>query len=231
MTIVRAKEKGNLVVISGPSGAGKGTVINRLLEMNKNLYLSISETSRSIRGQEKNGVEYYFVTKEEFRKRIQDNIYLEYAIYNSNYYGTPKDRINEMLNKGIDVILEIEIQGAVKVKELIPDALFIFIMPTSLKELKKRIIGRKTETQEKVVERFKRAYQEINEASKYNYVVVNDEVEKAAMKVNSIIHAEKCRVDRIEEIYLNNLEEEIHELLIDKDFNNLEREIGWKRIF
>ena len=99
-------------------------------------------------------------------------------------------------------------------------------MPTSLQELKRRIIGRKTETQEKVVERFKRAYQEINEASKYNYVVVNDEVEKAAMKVNSIIHAEKCRVDRIEEIYLNNLEEEIHELLIDKDFNNLEREIG-----
>ena len=231
MTIVRAKEKGNLVVISGPSGAGKGTVINKLLEMNENLYLSISETSRSIRGQEQDGVEYYFVTKEEFRKRIQDNKYLEYAIYNSNYYGTPKDRINEMLNKGIDVILEIEIQGAVKVKELIPDALFIFIMPTSLKELKKRIIGRKTETQEKVVERFKRAYQEINEASKYNYVVVNDEVEKAAMKVNSIIHAEKCRVDRIEEIYLNNLEEEIHELLIDKDFNNLEREIGWKRMF
>ncbi len=226
MTIVRAKEKGNLVVISGPSGAGKGTVINKLLEMNKNLYLSISETSRSIRGQEQNGVEYYFVTKDEFQKRIQDNVYLEYAIYNGNYYGTPKDRINEMLNKGIDVILEIEIQGAVKVKELIPDALFIFIMPTSLKELKKRIIGRKTETQEKVVERFKRAYQEINEASKYNYVVVNDEVEKAAMKVNSIIHAEKCRVDRIEEIYLNNLEEEIHELLIDKDFNNLEREIG-----
>lgn len=226
MTIVKAKEKGNLVVISGPSGAGKGTVIKRLMEMNDNLYLSISETSRKIRGQEQNGVEYYFVTTEEFRKRIQDDIYLEYAIYNGNYYGTPKDRINEMLNKGIDVILEIEIQGAVKVKELIPDALFIFIMPTSLKELKKRIIGRKTETQEKVVERFKRAYQEINEASKYNYVVVNDEVEKAATKVNSIIHAEKCRVDRIEEIYLNNLEEEIHELLIDKDFNNLEREIG-----
>lgn len=226
MTIVRAKEKGNLVVISGPSGAGKGTVINKLLEMNKNLYLSISETSRRIRGQEQNGVEYYFVSQEEFRKRIQDNVYLEYAIYNGNYYGTPKDRINEMLNKGIDVLLEIEIQGAVKVKELIPDALFIFIMPTSLQELKRRIIGRKTETQEKVVERFKRAYQEINEASKYNYVVVNDEVEKAAMKVNSIIHAEKCRVDRIEEIYLNNLEEEIHELLIDKDFNNLEREIG-----
>lgn len=226
MTIVRAKEKGNLVVISGPSGAGKGTVINKLLEMNRNLYLSISETSRSIRGQEQNGVEYYFVSQEEFRKRIQDNVYLEYAIYNGNYYGTPKDRINEMLNKGIDVLLEIEIQGAVKVKELIPDALFIFIMPTSLQELKRRIIGRKTETQEKVVERFKRAYQEINEASKYNYVVVNDEVEKAAMKVNSIIHAEKCRVDRIEEIYLNNLEEEIHELLIDKDFNNLEREIG-----
>lgn len=226
MTIVRAKEKGNLVVISGPSGAGKGTVINKLLEMNRNLYLSISETSRSIRGQEQNGVEYYFVSQEEFRKRIQDNVYLEYAIYNGNYYGTPKDRINEMLNKGIDVLLEIEIQGAVKVKELIPDALFIFIMPTSLQELKRRIIGRKTETQEKVVKRFKRAYQEINEASKYNYVVVNDEVEKAAMKVNSIIHAEKCRVDRIEEIYLNNLEEEIHELLIDKDFNNLEREIG-----
>lgn len=226
MAIVKTKEKGNLVVISGPSGAGKGSVINRLMEINSNLYLSISETSRHIRGEEQNGVEYYFVTKEEFQKRIQDNIYLEYAIYNGNYYGTPKDRINEMLNKGIDVILEIEIQGAVKVKELIPDALFIFIMPTSLKELKRRIVGRKTETQEKVVERFKRAYQEINEASKYNYVVVNDEIEKAAMKVNSIIHAERCRVDRIEEIYLNNLEEEIHELLMDKDFNNLEREIG-----
>lgn len=225
MAIVKAKEKGNLIVISGPSGAGKGTVINRLLEMNDNLYLSISETSRNKRGQEQNGIEYYFINKEEFRKRIQDNIYLEYAIYNGNYYGTPKDRIDEMLNQGIDVILEIEIQGAIKVKELIPEALFIFIMPTSLQELKKRIIGRKTETQEKVVERFKRAYQEINEVPKYNYVVVNDEVEKAAMKVNSIIHAEKCRVDRIEEIYLNNLEEEIHELLIDKDFNNLEREI------
>lgn len=226
MTIVKAKEKGNLIVISGPSGAGKGSVINKLMEINNNLYLSISETSRKIRGQEQNGVEYYFVTKDEFRKRIQDNIYLEYAIYNGNYYGTPKDRINEMLNKGIDVILEIEIQGAVKVKELVPEALFIFIMPTSLKELKRRIVGRKTETQEKVVERFKRAYQEINEASKYNYVVVNDEIEKAAMKVNSIIQAERCRVDRIEEIYLNNLEEEIHELLMDKDFNNLEREIS-----
>lgn len=225
MAIIKTKEKGSLIVISGPSGAGKGTVIKRVMEMNDNLYLSISETSRKIRGQEQNGVEYYFVTKDEFQKRIQDNVYLEYAIYNGNYYGTPKDKINDMLNEGKDVILEIEIQGAVKVKELVPEALFIFIMPTSLKELKRRIIGRKTETQEKVVERFKRAYQEINEASKYNYVVVNDEVEKAAMKVNSIIHAEKCRVDRIEEIYLNNLEEEIHELLIDKDFNNLEREI------
>lgn len=225
MAIIKTKEKGSLIVISGPSGAGKGTVIKRVMEMNDNLYLSISETSRKIRGQEQNGVEYYFVTKDEFQKRIQDNVYLEYAIYNGNYYGTPKDKINDMLNEGKDVILEIEIQGAVKIKELVPEALFIFIMPTSLKELKRRIIGRKTETQEKVVERFKRAYQEINEASKYNYVVVNDEVEKAAMKVNSIIHAEKCRVDRIEEIYLNNLEEEIHELLIDKDFNNLEREI------
>lgn len=225
MTIVKTKEKGSLIVISGPSGAGKGSVINKLLEINDNLYLSISETSRKIRGQEQNGVEYYFVTKDEFQKRIQDNVYLEYAIYNGNYYGTPKDKINDMLNKGKDVILEIEIQGAVKVKELVPDALFIFIMPTSLKELKRRIVGRKTETQEKVVERFKRAYQEINEATKYNYVVVNDEIDKAAMKVNSIIHAEKCRVDRIEDIYLNNLEEEIHELLMDKDFNNLEREI------
>lgn len=225
MTIVKSKEKGNLVVISGPSGAGKGTVIKKVMEMNSNIYLSISETSRKIRGEEQNGVEYYFVTKEEFQQRIKDDIYLEYAIYNGNYYGTPKDKINDLLNKGIDVILEIEIQGAVKVKELIPDALFIFIMPTSLKELKRRIVGRKTETQEKVVERFKRAYQEINEVSKYNYVVVNDEIEKAAMKVNSIIHAEKCRVNRIEDIYLNNLEEEIHELLIDKDFNNLEREI------
>lgn len=225
MSIITTSGKGNLIVISGPSGAGKGTVIKKLLTLNDNIWLSISETSRLPRGSEKNGVEYYFNTKEEFQKRIKEGIFLEYAIYNGNYYGTPKDKIQKHLDEGKDVILEIEIQGALKVKELIKEAIFIFILPPSLSDLKKRLIGRNTETKERVLERFTTAYNEINELTKYNYVVINDDITLAATKVNSIIISEKCRVDRIEDIHLNNIEEEIHELLIDKEFDNTDGQI------
>ena len=125
-----------------------------------------------------------------------------------------------MLNKGIDVILEIDIEGARKVNEKRKDAVFIFIMPPSMEILKKRLIGRKTETKEQIVERFKTAYKEINEVSKYNYVIVNDDIEESLLKMNSIIECEKCRVDRIEEVYLGNQEEMIHELLVDFDKEN-----------
>ena len=221
--IIKSKEKGNLIVISGPSGSGKGTIIKELLSINKNLWLSISMTTRNIRPGDIPNESYYFLTREEFESRIKEDKFLEYAEYNGNYYGTPKDKIEDYLNKGIDVILEIEIQGALKIKKKVKDAIFIFIMPPSLKELKRRLIGRNTETIDKVISRFTTAYKEINEVTKYNYVVVNDEIHNSVEKVNSIIISEKCRVDRIEEIYLNNMEEEIHELLVEKDLQNNNR--------
>ena len=220
MGIIKQKERGLLIVVSGPSGAGKDTVINKVLETEKNIWLSISMTSRSPRGQEENGKDYFFVSKKEFEENITKNNFLEYAVYNDNYYGTPKNKINEYLEQGIDVVLIIEIQGALQIKELIPEALFIFIMPPSMEELKSRLINRGTDSPDKIISRFKRAYEEINEVTKYNYVVINDDVEKASNKVISIIKAEKCRVDRIEEVCLNNQEELLHEGLIDREFDN-----------
>lgn len=222
MSIIKQKSRGLLVVVSGPSGAGKDTIINEVVkDKNINAWISISMTSRPPRGKEENGKDYFFVSREEFEDNIKKGNLLEYAEYNGNYYGTPKHKINEYLDKGIDVILIIEIQGALQIKELIPEALFIFIMPPSMEELKTRLINRGTDSEDKIISRFKTAYQEINEVTKYNYVVVNDELEKAVNKVSSILLAEKCRVDRIEEVFLNNKEELLHENLIDnKVFDN-----------
>lgn len=223
--MLKVNGNGLLIVVSGPSGAGKDTVCNNLVKDSDNIWISISMTTRSPRNGETEGKEYFFVTKEEFEDRIKKDEFLEYAIYNNNYYGTPKDKIEEYLNSGIDVILVIDIQGALSIQKLIPSALFIFIMPPDMKTLKKRLIGRKTETKEKVIERFTTAYNEINNVKKYNYVVVNDEVDKTVNKVKSIIQAEKCRVDRIEEIHLDNKEEIIHEILMDNIFENDEMRI------
>ncbi len=220
--MIKTKKKGLLIVISGPSGSGKGTIIKDLLQKNENIWLSISCTSRQPRGSEQNKIDYYFLTKEEFEEKIQRDEMLEYAQYGENYYGTPKEYIKSHLDNGEDVILEIEIQGALKIKELLPETLFIFILPPSMQELKKRLEGRNTETKEKIEKRFATAYNEINEVSKYNYVVVNDTVENASNKINAIIIAERCRVDRIEEVYLNTPEEKIHENIIDKDLKNEE---------
>ena len=218
--MIKEKKRGLLIVVSGPSGAGKDTVCNRLVEEQRNVWISISMTSREPRKGEVNGKNYFFITKEEFEEKIKNEEFLEYAVYNNQYYGTPKSKIEEKLSNGIDVILVIDIQGALKIKEQLEETLFIFILPPSMEELKKRLIERNTETKEKILERFKTAYNEINEIKKYNYVVVNDRVDYAVDKVKAIIKAEKCRVDRIEEIYLNTKEEFIHEGLIDKEFVN-----------
>lgn len=218
--MIKTNNKGLLIVVSGPSGAGKDTICQKLIKENSNIWMSISMTTRKPRPLEKDGVDYFFVSSEEFENKINDNTFLEYASYNDNYYGTPKDKVEEKLNEGKDVILVIDINGAINIKKIIPSALFIFIMPPDMETLKNRLIGRKTESKDKVVKRFITAYNEVNNYKKYNYVVVNDKVEDAVNKVKSIIQSEKCRVDRIEDIYLGNKEELIHEILIDKNFEN-----------
>lgn len=219
--MIKTKKQGILIVISAPSGAGKGSVIEEMCKHNPNLWVSVSATSRPMRSNDKEGKTYYFLSQEEFKQKIEENYFLEYAEYAGNYYGTPRKYIQEHLDQGQDVILEIEITGAMNVKKIIPEALCIFIMPPSLQELKKRLENRGTDTKEKILERFKIAYKEINEVTKYNYVVINDQITTAADKVLSIIKAEKCRVDRIEEVALKNEEEYMHEMLIDnKTFPN-----------
>lgn len=218
---IKTKKRGQLIIISGTTCAGKGTIIKRLLENNPDMELSISYTSRPIRGQEVDGVDYYFVTQEEFERKIASGDFLEYAeVHYGKYYGTPKKELEEKLASGKDVILEIEVQGAAQVKELFPETILIFILAPSMEEVKRRIKARGVENNEQIVKRFEKAYREINEINKYNYVVVNDKLEDAVLKVESILISEKCRVDRIEEIYVENKEEIIHEFLMDKEFDN-----------
>ncbi len=218
--MIKENNQGILVVVSGPSGCGKSTVDQLLIKTRKNITMSISDTTRKIRGEEKDGVDYNFISKEEFLDNIENDKYLEYATVHSHYYGTPKKNIDKLLKNGIDVILEIDIEGARKVKEKCPNAVFIFIMPPSMEILKERLVNRKTESKEQLVERFKNAYKEINEVTKYNYVIVNDDLNESLLKLNSILECERCRVDRIEDVYLGNQEEMIHELLVDFDNKN-----------
>ena len=217
--MIKNKKQGQLIVVSAPSGAGKDTVVKKLVERGKNDYwISVSATSRKPRKGEKEGVDYYYISKETFEKNIKEGYFLEYTKYADNYYGTPKQYIKDNLEKGKDVILIIEIEGAANIKEMLPESLLIFIMPPSIKELVRRLKQRGTEDNDKILKRFHKTYKEINEVTKYNYVVVNDEVDKAVEKVKAIIKAEKCRVDRIEDITLANQEEIIHEAIINKKF-------------
>ena len=208
--------RGILIVISGPSGAGKGTICKALLEKHDNIFISVSATTRAPREGEVEGVNYYFLTKEAFEEKVNNNGFLEYANVHGNFYGTPKVNVEKMLDEGKDVILEIDIQGALQVKENFKEGVFIFILPPSMEELKQRIIKRGSETEESLMTRFKNAYKEINYVSKYNYAVVNDKLEVAVSKVEGIIAAEKCRVDRIKEnTILDSKEGLIHEQLYD----------------
>ena len=212
--MIKTKKQGLLIVLSGPSGSGKNTVCDMAKEVMPNIWESVSMTSRKPRKGEVDGKDYYFVSEEEFEKNIEEGKMLEHAKFAGNYYGTPRESVQKQLDAGKDVLLVIEIQGALQIKEKIPQALFVFLLPPSMKELKRRLRMRKTETEEKLMERFETAYKEINELPKYNYVIVNDKADEAARKLEAIINAEKCRVDRIEEVFLDTDEERLHEELV-----------------
>lgn len=199
------KEKGILFVLSGPSGVGKGTVRQRLFEQNTDLHYSISMTTRQMRQGEEEGVDYFFKTHEEFETLVEQGELLEYAKYVNNYYGTPKSYVKEMINAGKDVFLEIEVQGAIQVKERFPEGVFIFLSPPSLDELKNRIVSRGTETHDLVKNRLKEAQNEISLMHAYDYVVVNDQVDHAVEKVQAIVKSEHCKRERVENIYKKNI--------------------------
>ncbi len=224
--MLKTKKQGNLIIISGTTCAGKGTVIKKLLENHNDIVLSVSYTSREKREHEIDGVDYYFVTKEEFEEKISKNEFLEYAqVHYGCYYGTPKKEILNQLETGKDVILEIDVQGAKQIKEKYPETILIFIMAPSMEEVKRRIKKRGDENNEQIISRFKVAYNEINQINNYNYVVVNDDLKESVKKVEAILISEKLRVDRIEELAMENQEEIIHEFLIDKEFDNSIKEI------
>lgn len=201
------EQKGILYVLSGPSGVGKGTVRERLFERETHLKYSISATTRAKREGEVEGEDYFYKTKEAFEEMIAKSQLLEHAQYVNNYYGTPKAYVEEQLAQGYDVFLEIEVQGALQVKENFPEGVFIFLLPPNLTELKNRIVGRGTESDELVSNRLKEATKEINMMRHYDYVVVNDELDQAVSKVQAIIQSEHCKRERIEADYIKILEE------------------------
>lgn len=189
--------KGLLIVISGPSAVGKGTICKELMKKNiDNLEISISATTRKPRKGEIDGINYYFKEKKDFEMMIKCGEFLEFAQVYDNYYGTPKKNVMDKIDQGKDVILEIDIQGAKQVRENSKDGIFIFIMPPSFKELKTRIMKRGTETQKDIDKRMKNAFEEVQQAKYYNYIVVNDDLGSAVEKIYCIIKAEKCRLSR-----------------------------------
>ena len=189
-------ERGLLIVVSGASGTGKGTVCKKILDDMPQVAYSISATTRPARPGEVDGREYYFLSRDEFMAWIDGGKFLEFAEVYGNFYGTPLNKIEERLNRGEDILLEIDVQGALNVKRKCPDGVYIFLLPPSLNELKRRIEGRGTETPESLQRRLANAVAEIKIGREYTYVVVNDSVERAAAQIESIIAAEKCRVER-----------------------------------
>lgn len=192
------QKKGLLLVVSGPSGCGKGTILKELLADTDRVFLSTSATTRSPRPGEVDGTHYYFLSQEQFKTEIKQDGMLEYANYCGNYYGTPKQPVFDRLENGEDVILEIEVQGAMQVIEKYHEAVSIFVMPPSLQELERRLTDRQTEDSETIRRRLNTARQEMNSASKYNYIVVNDTVSEAAKDMEAIIRAEKSSAKRMQ---------------------------------
>ncbi len=187
------KQQGILVVVSGFSGAGKGTLMRELLKRYDNYALSVSATTRPPREGEKDGQEYFFVSKEEFLKMIEEQRLIEYAQYVNHYYGTPKDYVEEKLASGKDVILEIEIQGALKIKKRFPEALLLFVTPPSAKELRRRLVGRGTETIEVINARLRRAAEEAAGMEAYDYLLINDDIDRCVEEMHQLIQQQHNR--------------------------------------
>ena len=200
--------RGVLTVISGPSGVGKGTVIKRLFEIEDNLYFSVSATTRKPRPGEIDGVHYSFKTREEFEHDIETGEMLEYAVFNGNYYGTPRSAIEQRLSEGKDVVLDIEIQGAKNVKKLMPESALVYLLPPDIEELKRRLIGRNTEDAETIAGRLHTAKSELKEAPElYDYFIVNDLVDNAAIKIKDIIEGERYSKNAMQDVLKQILEE------------------------
>ncbi|TJY43260.1 guanylate kinase [Cohnella pontilimi] len=200
--------RGLLIVLSGPSGVGKGTVCSALRGKQPELIYSVSATTRPPREGERDGVNYFFKSREQFQDMIRNDALLEYAEYVGNFYGTPRDFVEKTLDEGKDIILEIEVQGALKVKEKFPEGVFIFLLPPSLGELKQRIVGRGTESQATIEHRLSVAVEEMNLLYHYDYAVVNDDVDSACARIGAIMTAEHCKRER----FLHELFQELNDL-------------------
>ncbi|MDD7383781.1 MAG: guanylate kinase [Peptoniphilaceae bacterium] len=190
--------KGFLLVVSGPSGVGKGTILHDLMNMQKNLVYSVSCTTRKKREGEIEGISYFFTTYSEFEKKLDNKEFLEYAKVHNNYYGTPKDFVEQKINEGKIVILEIDVQGAMNVKKNSKDGVYIFVAPPSLDELQRRIKGRGTETEADIDIRMHNAVGELSYIQEYDYLIINDHINSAINDINEIINAEKHKVNRID---------------------------------
>ena len=205
---MKMRRKGILIVVTGFSGVGKGTLMQQLVHSYDNYALSVSMTTRQPRPGESDGKEYFFVSREVFEKTIAENGLIEYANYCGNYYGTPKEYVEKQLEKGKDVILEIEIQGALKVREQFPTALLLFVMPPSAQELKKRLEGRGTETKEVIDKRLKRATEEAEGIENYDFIVINDKLEECVKEMHGLILAAHETPDRNQE-FIDNMRKEL----------------------
>ncbi|MDD6888021.1 MAG: guanylate kinase [bacterium] len=193
--------KGLLLVVSGPAGVGKGTIDRVLLERNTNMRLSVSATTRAPRPGEIDGVHYFFISDDKFKEMVENNEFLEYMhVFNLHYYGTPRSFVEEEIAMGHDVLLEIDVQGAMRVREAYPGAVLVFIAPPSMGKLKSRLVGRGTETPEVIERRFQTAFSELEYMKKYDYIVVNDVLDVAISHMEHIIDAEKCRSERNDEL-------------------------------